>query len=238
MGGYLESLDLSINFGKLEDYKLERLQVMAQILYRINKSVNSANYVLKGGTGLLLCHGLDRFSEDIDLDGMRKVGLEKEIKAACNDLDKYCHINETKNTSTVLRYMVNYHSIRAQLYPLKIEISFREKTPLLNKVRVIEEINGIRVYSLHDLMNMKLVAFLNRDKVRDFYDLYWCVKNKPNMVSKDMAVQLLEALYYKGVDELMEVMKEEALEDHILNDIDSESIMLDFMDRVQKLLNA
>ncbi|WP_164821354.1 nucleotidyl transferase AbiEii/AbiGii toxin family protein [Paenibacillus koleovorans] len=62
---------------------------MRRILSKINQSINSDNFVLKGGTGLLFCHGLDRFSEDIDLDAIRRVGLEKEISAACNEMGKY-----------------------------------------------------------------------------------------------------------------------------------------------------
>ena len=39
-------------------------------------------FILKGGTALLKCYGLDRFSEDIDLDGTKK-----NIKEF---VDKFC----------------------------------------------------------------------------------------------------------------------------------------------------
>lgn len=210
---------------------------MAQILYKINRSVSSDNYVLKGGTGLLLCHGLNRFSEDIDLDGIRKVKLDGLIQEACNDLDKYCLLKVTKDTDTVLRYMVDYGSVRNQKYPLKVEISFREKPLLLKKFRKIETINGMKVYSLKDLVVMKQMAFINRDKIRDFYDLYWFLKNRPDVFTDNAAKQILEALYYKGVEEITELLKDEANEDHILHHVDPEMIMIDFMQCLEKVID-
>jgi predicted nucleotidyltransferase component of viral defense system len=215
---------------------LERLQVIAQVLYRINRSVNADNYVLKDGTGLLLCHGLNRFSEDIDLDGIRKVSLEREIQAACNDLDKYCFINKTKDTDTVLRYMVDYKSIRDQAYPLKVEMSFRAKEVLSKGLSNIEVIHGYRVYDLRDLINMKTFAFINRDKVRDFYDLYWCVKRDPALIGPDRAMQLLQNLYLKGVEQVTELLSEEASRDHILGTIDPEAVMIDFIDSMEQAI--
>ncbi len=43
-------------------------------------TINSKNYptYLKGGTALLLCYGLDRFSEDIDLDSEKSFNLPRE----------------------------------------------------------------------------------------------------------------------------------------------------------------
>jgi predicted nucleotidyltransferase component of viral defense system len=220
----------------LEPYKLERLEIMHRILSKVNRGVNSDNFVLKGGTGLLLCHGLDRFSEDIDLDASRKVNIEKEILMACNEMDKYASISVAKDTGTVLRYKVDYESIRSEKYPLKVEISLRNKPMLLSKLNVIEIIKGIRVYSLKDLLNMKQVAFLQRDKVRDFYDIYWCLKNRPDLFDDNVARQVLESLHYKGVDTIVEVLKEEASDDHILTKLDADSVMIEFMTLLEKCI--
>ena len=51
---------------------------MKQILLEINR--RELPSYLKGGTSLLLCHGLDRFSEDIDLNSEKKFNLESIIK--------------------------------------------------------------------------------------------------------------------------------------------------------------
>ena len=54
---------LGINTKNLKKWQIERLEVFKKILNKIGD-----NFVLKGGTALLLYYGLDRFSEDIDLD--------------------------------------------------------------------------------------------------------------------------------------------------------------------------
>ncbi len=51
---------------------------MKRILQEINR--RELPTYLKGGTALLLCHGLDRFSEDIDLNSEKKFNLESIIK--------------------------------------------------------------------------------------------------------------------------------------------------------------
>ncbi len=85
------------------------------------------------------------------------------------------------------------------------------------------------MYSLRDLLNMKQVAFIQRDKVRDFYDIYWCLKKYPELFDVNFSSQILEALHFKGVDTIVEILKDEASEDHILSKLDAESIMLEFM---------
>lgn len=44
--------------------------VIQRMLHGINSSQGNP-FVLKGGTALMECYGLDRFSEDIDLDSLR-----------------------------------------------------------------------------------------------------------------------------------------------------------------------
>lgn len=209
---------------------------MSLILKKIVSSTHGENYVLKGGTGLLLCYGLDRFSEDIDLDGIRKVDLQQDIIDGCAAMGRICTIRVAKDTDTVLRYLIDYNSIHDRAYPLKLEISFRNRSALLKKFTSIVTVKGMRVYSLKDLINMKLVAFINRDKARDFYDLYWCLRAYPEVISKDMAGQLLEALHYKGVEEMIEILKEETSSDHILREIDTSKIMLEFMYSLEMIL--
>ena len=50
------------------------------------KYLNEASeaFVLKGGTALLICYGLDRLSEDIYLDG-KDTGIESIVSSFCED---------------------------------------------------------------------------------------------------------------------------------------------------------
>jgi predicted nucleotidyltransferase component of viral defense system len=51
-------------FNPLQRQRLEIMRAIAQNLI-------DENVILKGGTGLLLCYNLDRFSEDMDLTLIR-----------------------------------------------------------------------------------------------------------------------------------------------------------------------
>ncbi|MDR0963142.1 MAG: nucleotidyl transferase AbiEii/AbiGii toxin family protein, partial [Clostridium sp.] len=46
----------------------------------------SHDFVLKGGTALLSCYHLDRFSEDIDLDG-KSPCIEDIVRSFCEQFD-------------------------------------------------------------------------------------------------------------------------------------------------------
>src|SRR5688572_2369152 len=107
------------------------------------------------------------------LDATRKHDLTDSISAACAEMGKIATIHVKKNTDTVLRYSVEYQSISEQAYPLKLEISFRNKLLLNQGYLKPVIINGIRTYGLSDMFNLKMAAFLGRDKVRDFYDIAW-----------------------------------------------------------------
>ena len=90
----------------------EHLEVMAAICHAFNKK--GMPMVLKGGTALQLCYGLDRFSEDLDFDCAKSLNLESSIKEVFAHLGKSRphlrdpEISVTKDTETVKRYRINY----------------------------------------------------------------------------------------------------------------------------------
>ena len=55
--------------------------VITNFLAFLNKS--SDQFVLKGGTSLMMCYGLNRFSEDIDLDANHKFQFFKIVEQFC-----------------------------------------------------------------------------------------------------------------------------------------------------------
>jgi len=95
-------------------------KVISELLKDINESTD--NYVLKGGTALMMCYKLDRFSEDIGLDSTDHSSIKKIVDDFCRE-NNYSY-RVAKNTDTVQRYMLNYGNERK---PLKIEISYRNK---------------------------------------------------------------------------------------------------------------
>lgn len=142
------------------DWRVLHKQVMVQFLLYLNKC--SDKYVLKGGTALMLCYNLTRFSEDIDLDVTTADTKIKDIVLT------FCRVHNieyriAKDTAIVKRFMLHYGGAK----PLKIEISYRSKALMSDTARV----NGIMVYNINRLAELKAQAYLGRDKLRDLFDV-------------------------------------------------------------------
>lgn len=123
------------------DWRKEHGKVIADFLKYLNSRTH--DFVLKGGTSLMECYGLDRFSENIDLDSRNK-HIEPIVKDFC-DMYGYSY-RVAKDTDTVKRYMIHYSESEAK--PLKIEISYRRREIAPKEVT---ERNGITVYNIDTL---------------------------------------------------------------------------------------
>ena len=180
----------------MKEWQKDRIDIIKKILPKLGE-----NYVLKGGTALLLYYGLDRFSEDVDLDS---------VSGNMNILNKLKTIGQNKwnmsikkDTGTVFRVMVDYGATNNYGdYPLKIEISSRNKKFLQSKIYDYKNIAGVNVYSLDEILKMKIRTFNDRDKIRDFYDLSYFLKKQPEKFTKDMLIDFKERMDYKNLDTL------------------------------------
>lgn len=131
--------------------------------------------VLKGGTALKLCYGLDRFSEDLDFDCAKSLNLESSINEVFSNLGKSKphlrnpQISVTKKTDTVKRYRVIY----GDEINLKLETSLRG-TP---DDHDLTELNGILTYKVNRLIQQKLSALNGRTAARDLHDVIYLYEN-------------------------------------------------------------
>lgn len=151
----------------------EHLEVMTEICHSFNRK--GLPMVLKGGTALRLCYGLDRFSEDLDFDCAKSLNLESSIGAVFSQLGKTKQllrnpdISVTKDTQTVKRYRIIY----AEDINLKLETSLRG-TP--NDDDLVE-LNGILTYKIERLIQQKLRALNGRTAARDLHDVIYLYEN-------------------------------------------------------------
>ena len=150
----------------MKRWQTEHKKTIDAFLKYLNEA--SEAFVLKGGTALLTCYGLDRLSEDIYLDG-KDTGIESIVSSFCED-NGFTY-RKDKETITVKRYFLNYGNDRN---PLKIEVSFRKKQINNDETR---KINGILVYDIDSLCRMKTNAYSSRDKIRDLYDITFICNN-------------------------------------------------------------
>lgn len=154
---------------KLTDEQKKHKELMLNIL----QEVQDRPMVLKGGTALMLAHGLDRFSEDIDLDANKGFSLEAAIKKGCARAGVNLNSLEiAKDTGTTKRYYVDYDS-EFGARRLKIESSMREHIDFSE----VEKIHGVQVYSVSALIEQKIRATQGRDKIRDLYDLNFLLRH-------------------------------------------------------------
>lgn len=203
----------------MNDWRIEHRKAIDGFLEYINNKTDK--FILKGGTALLTCYNLDRFSEDIDLDGKSK-NIENHVKKFCDSKGYSYRI--AKDTDTVKRYMVNYGN---DSKPLKIEISFRKRVIDDSE---IDKINGIMVYNINTLCLMKTNAYIGRDKIRDLYDVSFICNNYLDKLSPIVISNLRNALDYKGLehfDYIVNQQKDELIQNSKLVD--------DFLQMYEKL---
>lgn len=207
----------------MEDWQKPHEQIISQFLHTLNK--RSGAYVLKGGTALKQCYGLDRFSEDIDLDAV-KGNLKETLNKFCAEHDYSYTIK--KDTDTVKRYMLNYGGEKN----LKIEVSYRRRNISDAECSFINE---IKVYKLDTLTLMKANAYMSRDKIRDLYDLTFICNNYFDKLSGTTKSMLQNAIEYKGIEQFDYITATQ--KDPLINNDELAEKFLQMYERLGLLMN-
>ena len=203
----------------MNDWKITHKKVIDEFLLYLNGKTN--DFILKGGTALLTCYKLDRFSEDIDFDGKNN-NIIDYVESFCS-LHGY-DFRIAKNTDTVKRCMINYGNIGR---PLKVEVSLRRVNIPDNE---ITNINGITVYNIEPLCLMKANAYMSRDKLRDLYDLTFICNNYFEKLSPQTIFVIRNSIEYKGIEQYDYVVRQN--EDEL---IDASKLAGDFLDMYNRL---
>lgn len=200
-----------------ESYQIERLDLMKEILCLVGD-----NFIFKGGTALRFYYGLDRYSEDLDFDAIsNNMDIIKRLKSH-KDFKNW-QIYEKKISETSNRFTIDYGA-KTPLgkYPLKIDISGRNKMLLRDSQLAYSKIDGVCVYNVEIIAQMKRQAFLSRNKIRDFYDIGFLLEKYPQCFNKQNLIDIADKIHYSGADRLNTLLIDE-VETHKLM-IDKESI--------------
>jgi len=202
------------------DWRITHGETINEFLQYMNKQ--SSDYILKGGTSLMTCYGLDRFSEDIDLDCVHSAKIKTIVDDFCN-IRGYTY-RVAKDTNTVKRFMINYGNDRK---PLKIEVSYRKK---IIEPSEYTRISGITVYNIDDICRMKMNAYISRDKIRDLYDLSFICKNYWDSLSNNTIKSLRDCISFKGLEQFDYLIKTQS--DELIN---NDKLAEDFLIMYDKL---
>lgn len=177
---------------------------------------SDSGLVLKGGTALMLCYGLPRFSEDLDFDAAApEISTISRVEAFCKARDYDCHVK--KDTDTVQRCTVHYGGMK----PLKIETSYRRAQIDPAEVAVVD---GITTYKLPVLAQMKLGAYLGRERLRDLFDVSFIVNEHWDDLPVDVRRSFTYGLQAKGLERFDAVLADQ--EDELVDaDVLAESFL-------------
>jgi len=209
----------------MKDFTPAQKQHM-RVMQAIARNVINTPMVLKGGTALLLCYGLDRFSEDLDFDCEKRINLETRIKVAVTNLAFVQDIKVAKAGDNVTRYKVIFSGPTE--FGLKIETSHREKANPAD----ITVIDGIKVYKLEILAHMKLQALQNRTTSRDLYDVAFIAQKYPSAF-KDTIIPLEDLT--RDTDSLLARFAPAFESDPLLAHVDVATLILELQECVQKI---
>ena len=195
-------------------------RVILQFLQELNQETDA--FILKGGTALRQCYGLDRFSEDIDLDATAK-NIFPFSKKFCTKNGYTFRV--AKDTETVKRLLLHYGEETEN--PLKIEVSYRQKTIPKDTVT---RIGGITVYTLDRIASMKTAAYIGRDKIRDLYDIVYICNHHFAALSQSTKNLMTDAFAQKGIEAFEYLMETE--QDPL---IDKNKLVDDFLTALDRL---
>ena len=215
----------------LSPERQHHVALMRQIAQAITANTGD-DFVLKGGTALLLGYGLPRFSSDLDFDRRRaSIDLTRSIERGMQTAAITAQsLTTRKDTPTTKRYVLHYTGA-AGIPPqrLKIEASFRQ-ADAINEDEVAV-VNGIRMYTIERLAPLKIEAFLDRTLGRDVFDTAFLLARYANAIPDEHLVSIDAMLAEFGEDGLLELITD----DEILQAHDLDRITLELVETVRRL---
>jgi len=216
----------------LDKEKIQRILLMYDIAKKISAD-NKNGLLLKGGTALLFCYGLPRYSTDLDYDGFNyNFDITDDIKSVINSNGlKLDRINVKKDTDTVKRFMIHYKE--AENNPIKLEISFRniDDADLVNAKRA--RINDINTYNIRYLASDKIDTFLKRTAARDIFDASFLIQHYPDSLNKELIEKCKSKLTTLGLDQMENIIKN----DEVIKNFDCDDILVNFENNINKYLS-
>jgi predicted nucleotidyltransferase component of viral defense system len=166
-----------------------------EVLDRLNSGKFLTQIVFGGGTMLRLCHNLNRFSVDLDFWVIKELeqGFFENMKAY---LAKHYDIKDSaKKFHTIL------FELRSPAYPRSLKLEIRREIKKIHVEQVIAYSKYankqvfLKAVSLNDMMKSKLEAFLDRQEIRDVFDMEFLFKKGvPLEASNDTLKEVLRLI--------------------------------------------
>ncbi|MYC65173.1 MAG: nucleotidyl transferase AbiEii/AbiGii toxin family protein [Acidobacteriia bacterium] len=185
-----------------------------RLMWEVIAQSRALDLVLKGGTALAFCRGLNRHSTDLDFDTDRPVDLRDHIDSASRamgvNLEPSWRLDRPGRQVFRARYPGPSGS-----KPRFFKVNVRYKDPL--RPEDIEFVDGVRTYKVPALFDQKLAATASRVEARDLFDLAFVMEHFGDGLQDD---QIRRAdTFTKDLDRLERRYKESFEEDEVLKSV-------------------
>ncbi len=174
-------------------------QFELEVLERLQSGRFFSDLIFGGGTMLRLCHGLARYSVDLDF----WVTKDIDWKKFHGRLEKYL-LQYYKLTDSANKRFTIIFELKTPQYPraLKIEIR-KEAKKIKTESSIAFSPNStvqvlMKTVALEEMMKSKIEAFLNRHEIRDVYDIEFLLKKGISLFGEKDVMQKL----YAGLEKL------------------------------------
>jgi predicted nucleotidyltransferase component of viral defense system len=156
-----------------------------EVLDRLNSGKFLTHIIFGGGTMLRLCHNLNRFSVDLDFWVIKDLepGFFENMKAY---LAKHYDIKDRAKKICPILF-----ELRSPAYPRSLKLEIRREVKKIHVEQVIAYSKYantqvfLKAVSLSDMMESKLEAFLDRQEIRDVFDMEFLFKKGVPLEASD-----------------------------------------------------
>lgn len=163
---------------------IKQEQFELEVLDRLKSGRFLDRLAFGGGTMLRLCHGLDRYSVDLDFWLLNKAGKEEASDGYGVWFSKLQHYlaasYEIRDAADKFYSLVV--ELKSPDYPRSLKLEIRKEAHITHTERAIaySRYSSLQIYvraiPLQEMMTSKVAAFLERKEIRDAYDLEFLVK--------------------------------------------------------------
>jgi len=190
-----------VRVAKMEKLPLGTIEkdfVLTYTLKKIGESGLKDRLVFKGGTALHKLYLHKRMSIDLDFTALKPVKIN-QLKKIIENREIGSKVKEVNKTPNSTKIVLSYISALEYRNRIVIDISKREK-PILKLVArklkspYFKEIE-ILTFQLEELIAEKIRAMIQRNKPRDYLDIYYILNKKNFNLKKaiEIAKQKLKA---------------------------------------------
>ena len=145
-----------------------------------------------GGTMLRLCHGLNRYSVDLDFYFLKDIETDE-----FNEKMLHCQSARYNITDSAKKHFTLLYEFKSKDYPqrLKIEIrkgrqEFKYEESIAFSIHSNEQVL-LKTFTLKQMMENKIEALLDRDAIRDFFDVEFLLKKGIELnIDKEAALKI------------------------------------------------